>query len=886
MDSKPACESGLKSLTVNIGLRVNYQLAFKTKRQGDAQDYRVLARSEGPLSIEDFETVFNRLSVGTMPSKAIYDGEKPPWVTFGSVKTNQVTYIAAIRQEWTDLTDARSRPVAAMCCLCFPYTELAESRPTYATIYRGIPHLSAFLNAKGILTDDASLFIQPEKQWQEVARVIDEVGFEYCASVASLLVSTPVAIVKGISLKVEERLSFLDAITGLLPYGARADLHASTWMYSASSSTTRLGFTEAARQEQQRVAWGEESDHILSTDSESKGYYQLLMNIRERHSTREIVKSLASQVNPIKFGSQTTFINALRATDRLNLLWQDLKDGQVRAADVRSAFREEVVTELPDNKKAALLLTLFQDLEPQDFKLLRQHWSRQLEAPLCTVIVSAPEDPGFPSGTLLSLYDLAVEKNWLAQYLEALLQSTLNDTMAKAGALDLLYMGLSELNGDHNAEDAKRIRAKLILHRRLLYEFAFIVLQHSAEGVKSWFKWLAGNNQSVTSDLDTFAIAAGLKKRDASLQQIRRIGESSSQLVPRLIRLAANVSDEAQDLSILGRIIPSATVWLLESFDSLNKAARDEWRLLLPVIKNTPVKTDLDDARVDVLYLALSTGDVGLLLETYLRGPLNPFRSYSHKLLGLLDCLGDTKQRAIEDLIAYCSSLDFRLIENNDNLLHFYSELVAHTKSERAQEKLAEAIEMLLNIEPDLLSRPTFTPRLRNYLVEGKRSSGLFKAFESKLKKQLSSKVAVSEIANIVVDLLSLHSIDKELKVIKILDNQKFLSAPQQIEEFIEALKLQFARRYPYGSEAHEQTIYFHKALLKYDSYWTDDYRQYLGTRLLNELRKIAIMAELVGDELNENQAEEVSLQLDKVYNRLKRDGFLKGLTFWPTKKK
>lgn len=139
MDSKPACESGLKGFAVGRGLRVNYQLAFKTKRQGDAQDYRVLAHSEGPLSGEDFETVFNRLSVGTMPSKAIYEGEKPPWVTFGAIRVGLVTYFAAIRQEWTGRTDARSRPVAAMCCICLPYEELAESQPTYVTIYKGIP---------------------------------------------------------------------------------------------------------------------------------------------------------------------------------------------------------------------------------------------------------------------------------------------------------------------------------------------------------------------------------------------------------------------------------------------------------------------------------------------------------------------------------------------------------------------------------------------------------------------------------------------------------------------------------------------------------------------------------------------------------------------------
>lgn len=867
---------------------VPYQLAFKAKKQNDAKDYRVLGRSEGPLSVEDFEAIFSRLSVGTMPFKAKYDGEREPWVTFGAIQVGQVTYVAAIRQEWTDRNDARSRPVAAMCCICLPYESLRESRTTYETIYKAIPPLGTFLDSEESMSAaDEGAFSPCEEQWQKVAQVIDDVGFKYCASVASLLITSPVAIVKGVNCKVEARLSFLDAATSLLPYGVRAHLNASAWMYSSSSETTRLGFADAARQEQRRVAWGELPEDFIWKDSEARDYFYLLMNIRERRSTLEIVKALAAQTAPLDFTARSTFLSDLRATDRLNLLLQDLKNRTVTADEVRAAFAEETAVKLTDAQKAALLRSVIEDLQPhRDLALLHEHWSELLAEHATRVVATLLDSEGEPD-KLRALFDLAVEKHWLTRYLETLLRSAADGAGLKTTAVDLLYGGLKALSGERAEKDAQRIRKSLVTHRQLLYELACIVLrENSAKAALSWFEWLADGDQSLSGELDAFAIAAGLRRRDVTFQQLRRISAGASEFVPRLMRMAAESGEKSDNSSALERLVPAASVWLLENFDSLDEPERKQWVSLLPAIKATPVKTEQDDARVDVLSLALAPGGGELLIETYLPGRTEDFRSYAGTLVNFLNLLGESKQKAVESLITYCSGLNLGPTENAVKLLSLYTDLIPHAKNEGVRVLLADAIVKTVDSAPDLLTHKALAPRLKDFLVETNRAGGLFRPLESLLRKRLAAKEPIAVIANLVADMLGVQSINKELKIIKVLDEQKFLNDPGQIEQLVEELERQLTGHQPSSAQARQTTTYFHKAIITYDSEAANVYRQYLGNRLLNELRKAELLAELVSGEMNERLEEDVSHTLHSIYSKLKKESFIKGLLFRPAKKR
>jgi hypothetical protein len=468
-----------------------------------------------------------------------------------------------------------------------------------------------------------------------------------------------------------------------------------------------------------------------------------------------------------------------------------------------------------------------------------------------------------------------------------LLRSAADGTALKPTAVDLLYGGLKALSGERAEKDAQRIRKSLVVHRQLLYELACIVLrENSPKAALSWFEWLADGDQSLSGELDAFAIAAGLRRRDVTLQQLRRISAGASEFVPRLMRMAAESGEKTDNSSALERLVPAASVWLLENFDSLDEEGRRLWVPLLPAIKATPVKTEQDDARVDVLSLALAPGGGGLLLETYLLSRPEDFRSYSGTLINFLNLLGESKQKAVESLIAYCSGLNLRLTENAVNLLSLFDDLIPHAKNESARVLLADAVVKTVDSDPDLLTHKAFTPRIKDFLIEAKRASGLFRPLESLLRKRLAAKEPVAVIANLVADMLGVQAINKELKIIKVLDEQKFLNDPGQIEQLVEELERQLAGHQASSARARETATYFHKAIITYDSEAANIYRQYLGNRLVNELRKVELLAELVSGEMNERLEEEVSLKLDSIYSRLKKERFLRGLHFWSAKKK
>jgi hypothetical protein len=79
------------------------QVALRSKNPGDSKDYRVIAHSAGPLDGYDFEALFLKLGVGSVP-KAVDRQDAPPWITCGTYEKGHTTYAAIIQQEWTQLS--------------------------------------------------------------------------------------------------------------------------------------------------------------------------------------------------------------------------------------------------------------------------------------------------------------------------------------------------------------------------------------------------------------------------------------------------------------------------------------------------------------------------------------------------------------------------------------------------------------------------------------------------------------------------------------------------------------------------------------------------------------------------------------------------------------
>ena len=624
MDSESVRVRGDVRKGAEMEADIKPQVALKSKRQGDAVDYRVLAQSEGPLSNKDFESLFNRLSVGNLPTPAQskYEGERPPWVTFGTFKLDGATYIAAIHQDWTARNDRSTRQVSATVGLCLPYEVFAAEAPSYRLLHNQMPGVSALAHThSGTLETPRVCLTGEGGQWEAVAKSIEEFGVEFCASVAALAVQSPVALVNGYDLSSDLRLSFIDAVAGLLPFGARADLSASTWMQSASSSAMRLGFTDQARPgQQQRVAWGEAASNKLERGSKAERYYQLLLDIKDRCGLAHLVTALSGRREPMSFGEGDAFIDALRETDLLNLLWQDLKAGRASSEEIRRAFELNGISNLPEEKQRDLLAVLVEDLEARDLELLSSRWLDGLQSPVCEAISHRLQVPNFQSDILWGLYRLADEKNWLARYLEALMEPMPEPAEPRPEAVRLLYQGILQLARVAPRPESQRIWEQLARHRRMLYELALVAIYEAQDerAVKNWLTWLAGDSPVLKEEFDVFLAAAGLKKKAVTSEQLDAIGRVPGNFVRLVVGVAINVSRASKDVNILERFVNAVSAWLLTNLGGMDDVERQRWRQLLPALKDVPTNSDYVDARWDVIYLSEMSSDRGLLLEPYL----------------------------------------------------------------------------------------------------------------------------------------------------------------------------------------------------------------------------------------------------------------------------
>jgi len=861
------------------------QVALKSKKQGDVIDFRVLAQSEGPLSNKDFEALFNQLSVGNMPDKPRYEAERPPWVTFGPFKLGGAAYIAATRQDWTARNDRSSRPVSATVGLCLQYGEVAAEAPTYTLLHDQIPRSGSLMHSEGASLEPPRVSLAGgEGQWEAVAGFIEKFGFDFCAAVAALLIQSPVALVNGYDLGSDIRLSFIDAVASLLPFGARADLSASTWMQSASSSAMRLGFTDQARPgQQQRVAWGEPGSAKLEPGSKAKKYYQLLLDIKGRRGLPYLVTSLAGCREPITFGEGDAFLNALRSTDRLYLLWQDLKAGQASADEVRTAFELNGLSHLPEDKQCDLLAVLVDNLQSRDLSILRQRWVDGLQPRVCEAISSRLQAPEFQSELLWGLYQLADEKKWLARYVEALLRPMAEAVEPRPDAVKLLYNGLQRLGAPGSHAETQRIWKMLSRRRRLLYELGVVVIYECEveREVKAWLAWLAGDDAFLKGEFDVFAAAAGLRKKAVTPEQLEEVGRVPGHFVRVLVRAAMSISQTSKDVSILERLVNAVSAWLLNHVGEMEEDEAQRWCQLLPALTTVPLDSDLVHARWDAVYLAVMPKDSELLLDPYLCQRNAEFNAYLKKFIPLLDRLGQRKQRAIGALAARCRTLPLRAEEQAVNLLHLLADLVPVAQEEAVKAELADAVVRVIESRPDLLSHPVFVTRLKQYLLVERGSTHLFRVLETKLTKSLCEKRPTAEVTEIVAEMLSTQAMDRELKVIKILDLRGFLCDPAQVEDFIKGLDAHLGTH-----GARDKVRDFHRSLLKYDSDAANLYLQYATTRAVNRLKEDSDLFEVVGEFLNEKLSIEAGAAVDKISHHVKREGLLRrGFAFLQPKK-
>jgi hypothetical protein len=394
-------------------MNLSYEWAIKTKRQGGARDYRVLGRTPGEISEQDFGAIFRALSIGELPDEADPYNPPAPWLAFGFFAGPQTHYLACVRYDWTALRDAGNRPVSYASCLCLPFKQVAQAQLSLSQIARlhdslNLPDaLNRIASSSGdevLPLECARLSAEKPLPLDALADKIDAAGFEYCASIAATFLAGPVVLVGG-KPAWEDSLNHLEAILALLPYGARANTALSSWMRTATMNLIRLSFSSGPSRDKEYVAWLPQPGAARPAPSPKiyQPYFNLLLEARKKHPTLEILQHLAACPIPLSFETPEAFISILQDLDRPALILASIRAAgdmpkPALQADIRAFLKTDQAQQLnPADRLAMLRYLLAVGSDPLNPPVLAKNWVEDLWKTLVTRAVLAFSQESLPA---------------------------------------------------------------------------------------------------------------------------------------------------------------------------------------------------------------------------------------------------------------------------------------------------------------------------------------------------------------------------------------------------------------------------------------------------------------------------------------------------------
>jgi len=249
-------------------------------KQSADSEYRILDHGRGQLSGGNFTEILTRYSPGRL--------EDLPQVTVSWVGSEEPRIGFAIHELSPDV-DAMGRDIVVTRYFCLLYEQITQPPISYEALYRAFNDCS--LPADGSLLTLEVPLLDPEI----LALRVDQTAI----SAASLLMTgRQVNIVGGKSVKMLQRLQFLDTVAALLPYGMRTRLTASTLASSTWPHRIRLSFASHALPEAYSVTWGASAD-ISAEENIAHRYHELLM---EEPDFTQLINRFTAETRPLTFG--------------------------------------------------------------------------------------------------------------------------------------------------------------------------------------------------------------------------------------------------------------------------------------------------------------------------------------------------------------------------------------------------------------------------------------------------------------------------------------------------------------------------------------------------------------------------------------------------------
>ncbi|MEL5956492.1 hypothetical protein AADR41_17275 [Streptomyces sp. CLV115] len=359
------------------------------KYPGRTMGYKVL-RSSLPGNRAD--TYLWRAAATGAPEGNDPDGALPWRVFLGASDTHPAPVCACVDTMWDGTADGTGAPSYTWRLTLFDWPDVSRSALTWSGIDRALP-----AEPPAPPDDDAPTEVGvPNTSADELAAVVDDLGFAWASGVAALLLDDrQVAITPGPGRPlpdVTDRVRALDAICSLLPYACRSWLSAATWIGEAQHDL-RLFFAPTARAGQCAAVFGGAPPQE-PRGSAARGYLKGLRALRAKtDDTRPLVRHLLAATEPATSApGPGGVLKALREADLLDTVVEEVRSGEGDLTEVARVLDRHPAASLDDRQLTVLTGYLVHGAHGRQARagaLLAEQWSDRLRSLLVGEVLAA-----------------------------------------------------------------------------------------------------------------------------------------------------------------------------------------------------------------------------------------------------------------------------------------------------------------------------------------------------------------------------------------------------------------------------------------------------------------------------------------------------------------
>lgn len=500
--------------------------ALRSKHPDRLEDYSILAESTRGRDVKELALLIRHSLPGT-PKNTQSHHDGLPWVTF--VGSGSVTNVpvgdgsaggsavvsggpvaggerlgvsvtewkpkagrARVAHEKDIAQDRTGQPITATRYFDVAFDSLGGLQPGYREIYAAVKDIEL------PLTKDIALPLAAANL-DHLADDIEQLGFDWVATLAALLLERPVMIIGGSLPPIGERVRCLDAVAALLPYGFRADLVVGTWTPNSAAHDIRLAFADWAHDRQYQVAWLTTPDPTGFTETTVR-YLENVRRLRHQHGgIAALVQRLWRLATPLPPGADAaeTVLGYLEMEEQSHPV--GARSGRIKPGEARPVMERTDPASLEPKTRHALLSQLAADGTTQDLALLDRWWSDEVLSILVEATVRTPTE-----ALAVRYAALATNRNESARFCLAVVESVAADPDPARKARIGRVVGSMPPPANGQPE----LHAALLANQVLCLELIIRSLESDPSICAAWVRWLT-RGPVTPGWLRPFAVAAG-----------------------------------------------------------------------------------------------------------------------------------------------------------------------------------------------------------------------------------------------------------------------------------------------------------------------------------------------------------------------------------------